>query len=69
MEEFAEVTREEDPYLTGPLLKNTGGQIYRKKHKNMLEKVTSVKNSLQTSTNLEEFLILFPTLSLLLNGV
>ena len=69
MKEFVEVTRGEDPYLTEPLLKDIGGQICRKKHKNMLENVTSVRDSLQTSTSLEEFLILFPALGLLLNGV
>ena len=68
MKESAEVTREEDPYLTRPLLKDTGGQACKKKHKNMLENVTNVKDSLQTFTSLEEFLILFPTLGLLLNG-
>ena len=60
---------EEGPYLTGPLLKDTGGQICRRKHMSMLENVTNVRNSLQTSTSLEEFLILFPALSLLLSGV
>ena len=69
MKEFAEVTRGEDPYLTGLLLKDTGGQICRKKHKTMLENVTSVRDSLQTSTSLEKFLILFPALGPLLNGV
>ena len=34
----------------------------------MLENVTNVKGSLQTSTNLEEFLTLCPALGLLLNG-
>ena len=59
----------EDPYLTGPLLKGTGGHICKKKHKNMLENVTSVKCSFQISINQEEFLILFLALGLLLNGV
>ena len=59
----------EDPYPTGLLLKDTGGQIYRKKRKSMLENVTNVRYSLQTSTSLKEFLILFPSLSLLLSGV
>ena len=68
MKEFVEVTRGEDPYLIGPLLKDTGGQICRKKHRNMLENVISVRGSLQTSTSQEEFLNLFPALGLLLNG-
>ena len=59
----------EDPYLTKPLLKDTGGQACRKKHRNMLENVISVRDSCQTFTSLEEFLILFPALGLLLNGV
>ena len=67
MKESAEVIRGEDPYLTGPLLKDTGGQACRKKHKSMLENVTNVKDSLQTLPNLEEFLILFPAFGLLLN--
>ena len=69
MKESVEATRGEDPYLTGPLLKDTGGPACRKKHKNILENVTNVKDSLQTLTNLEEFLILFPAFGLLLNGV
>ena len=66
MKEFTEVTRGEDPYLTGLLLKDTGSQICRKKCKSMLENVTNVRDSLQTSTSLEEFLILFLTPGLLL---
>ena len=68
MKEFAEVTWGEDPYLTEPLFMDTGGQICRKNHKNMLENVTNVRDSLQTSTSLEEILILFPALGLLLSG-
>ena len=69
MKEFTEVKQGEDPYLIGLLLKDTGGQIYRKKHKSMSENVTNVRDSLQKSTNLEEFLILFPALGFLLSGV
>jgi len=69
MKKSVEVIWEEDPYLTKPLLKDTGGQTCRKKHRNMLENVISVRDSCQTFTSLEEFLILFPTLGLLLNGV
>ena len=69
MKEFTEVTWGEDPYLTEPLLKDIGGQICKKNHKNMLENVTNVRDSLQTSTSLEEFLILFPALGLLLNEI
>ena len=69
MKEFAEVTRGEDPYLTAQSLKDTGGQICRKKRKSMLENVTNVRDSLQTSTSPEEFLILFLALGVLLSGV
>ena len=63
-----EATQGEDPYLTGPSLKDTGGQACKKKRKNMSENVINVKDSLQTFTSLEGFSILFPTLGLLLNG-
>ena len=69
MKEFVEVTRGEDPYLTAQSLKDTGGQICRKKCKSMLENVTNVKDSLQTFASQEEFLILFPALGFSLNGV
>ena len=68
MKAFVEVIRGKGPYHTGQLLKDIGGQICRRKRKSMLENVTSVKGSLQTSTSLEEFLTLCPALSLLLNG-
>ena len=67
MKAFVEVIREEGPYHTGPLLKDIGGQICKRKRKSMLENVTSVRDSLQTSTSLEEFLTLCPALGLLLN--
>ena len=57
----------EDPYLIRPLLRDTGGQACKKRRKNMLENVINVKDSLQTFTSLEEFLILFLALGLLLN--
>ena len=68
MKAFVEVIQGENPYHTGPLLKDIGSQICRRKRRSMLENVTSVKGSLQTSTNLEEFLTLCPALGLLLNG-
>ena len=67
MKGFEEVTQEEDLYLTGPLLKDTGGQTCKKRHKNMLGNVINVRDSRQTFTSLEEFLILFPALGLLFN--
>ena len=48
MKGFAGVTQEEDLYLTGPLLKDTGGQACKRRHKNMLGNVISVRNSRQT---------------------
>ena len=68
MKEFVEVTQEEDLYLTRPLLKDTGGRACKRKYKNMLENVISVRDSRQTFISLEEFFILFPALGLLLNG-
>ena len=68
MKVFVEVIQGEGPYHTGPLLKDIGSQICRKKRRSMLENATSVKISLQTSTSLEEFLTLCPALSFLLNG-
>ena len=68
MKGFAEVTQEEDLYLIGLLLKDTGGQACKRRHKNMLGNVISVRDSCQTFTSLEGFLILFPALGLLLNG-
>ena len=68
MKAFVEVIQGEGPYQTGPLLKDIGSQICRRKRRNMLENVTSVKGSLQTSTSLGEFLTLCLVLGLLLNG-
>ena len=67
MKGFAEVTQEEDLYLIGPLLKDTGGQACKMRHKNMLGNVINVRDSRQTFTSLEDFLILFLALGLLLN--
>ena len=69
MKGFAEVTQEEDLYLTGPLLKSIGGQTCKKRHKNMLGNVISVRDLRKAFTSLEEFSILFPPLGLLLNEV
>ena len=67
MKGFAKVTQKEDLYLIGLLLKDTGGQACKRRHKNMLGNVISVKDSRQTFTSLEELFILFPALGLLLN--
>ena len=68
MKAFVEVIQEEGPYRTGPLLKDIGGQTCRRKRRNTLENVISVKGTLQISTSLEEFLTLCPDLGPLLNG-
>ena len=68
MKAFVEVIQGEGLYHTRPLLKDIGGQICRRKCRIMLKNATSVKGSLRTSTSLEEFLNLCPTLGLLLNG-
>ena len=67
MKEFVEITLEEDLYLTESLLKGTGGQACKRRHKSMLKSVINVRDSLQTSIRLEKFLTLFPALSRLLN--
>ena len=67
MKGFVKVTQKEDLYLIGPLPKDTGGQTCKKRHKNMLGNVINVRDSRQTFTSLEEFLILFPALGLLFN--
>ena len=59
----------EDFCLIELLLKDTGDQTCKRRHKNMLGNVISVRNSRQTFTSLEEFSILFPALSHLLNRV
>ena len=68
MKEFVEVTQEEDLYLTEPLLKDTGGRVCKRKHRNMLKNVISVRDSHKTFISPEEFLILFLALGLLLSG-
>ena len=68
MKEFVEVTQEEDLSLTEPLLKDTGGQECKRKHKNMLKNVISVRDLRQKFISLEEFLILFLALGLSPNG-
>ena len=62
------VTQGEDLYLIGLLLRNTGGQACKRRHKNMLRNVISVKDSRRIFTSLEEFLILLLALGRLLNG-
>ena len=68
MKGFVGVTPEEGLYLIGLLLRDTGGQTCKRRHKNMSGNVISVKDSSQTFTSMEEFSILFPALCHLLNG-
>ena len=62
------VIPKEDLYLIGLLLRDTGGQVCKKRHKNMSGNVINVKDLRRTFTSLKEFSILFPALGHLLNG-
>ena len=67
MKGFMKATQEEDLCLTETLLKDTSGQTRKRKHKNMLKNAINVRDLCQTFISLEEFLILFLALGLLLN--
>ena len=69
MKGFAGVTQEEDPYLIGLLLRDTGGRACKMRHRIMLGNVISVKDSRRIFTNLKGFSILFLAIGHLLNGV
>ena len=69
MKGFVGFTQEEDPYLLGLLLRDTSGQACKRRHRDMLRNVISVKGLGQIFTSLEGFLILFLVLGHLLNGV
>ena len=45
MKGFVGVTQEENPYLIGLLLRDTGGQACKRRYKNMLRNVINVKGS------------------------
>ena len=68
MKGFVGVTQEEDPYLIGLLLRDTGGQACKRRHRNISGNVISFKGSCRIFTSLEGFSILFLTLDHLLNG-
>ena len=68
MKGFVGVTQEEDPYLIELLLRDTGGQACKRRHRNMSGNVISVKDSRRTFTSQEEFSILFLARGHLLNG-
>ena len=67
MREFVKAIQEVDLCLTKPSLKDTGGQVCKRKHRNMLRSVTNAKNLHQTFTNREESSTLCPALGHLLN--
>ena len=69
MKGFVGVTPEEDPYLIGLLLSDTGGQACKRRHRNMSRNVINVKDSHRIFTSFEEFSILFLALGHLLNGL
>ena len=48
MKGFVGVTQEEDLYLIGLLLRDTGGQACKRRHRNMSGNVISVKDSHRT---------------------
>ena len=67
MREFVGVTQGEDPYLVGLLLRDIGGQVCKRRHRNMLRNVISVKDLRRIFTSLKEFPILLLALGCLLN--
>ena len=69
MKRFVGVTQEEDPFLIGLLLRDTGGQACKRRHKNMSRNVINVKDSRRIFISLKEFPILFLALGHLLNVV
>ena len=69
MKGFVESIQEEDPYPTEPSLKTIGGQICKKKRKNMWRNVISAKDLHQIYISQEESLTCYPALGHLLNKV
>ena len=69
MKGFVGVTRKEDSCLIRLLPKDISGQACKKRRRNTLRNVISVKGSRRIFTSLEEFSILFLALGHLLNGV
>ena len=67
MKGFMGAIQEEDSYLIEPLLRDTGGRVCKRRHKNMLGSVISVKDSRRIFTSLKGFSILFLVLGHLLN--
>ena len=69
MKGFVGVTWEEDPCLIGLLPRDIGGQACKRRRRNTLRNVISVKGSRRVFTSLKEFSILFLALRHLLNGI
>ena len=69
MKGFMGVTQEEDPYLIRLSLRDTSGRTCKRRHRNMLRNVISVKGSRPIFISLEEFSILFLARGHLLNEV
>ena len=68
MKEFVEATQEEDFCLIEPSFRAIGGQICKRKHRNMSKIVINAKDSHQTYTNQKESLIPYLALGHLPNG-
>ena len=69
MREFVEAIQGVDLCLTELSLRDTGGRVCKKKHRNILRSVTNAKDLHQTFTNQEEYSTLCPALGHLLNRV
>ena len=67
MKGFMGVTPKEDPCLIGLLPRDIGGQACKRRRRNTLRNVISVKGLCQIFTSLKEFSILFLALGHLLN--
>ena len=67
MKGFVVVTQEEDPCFIGLLPRDIGGQACKRRRRNTLKNVISVKGLRRIFTSLEEFSILFLALGHLLN--
>ena len=61
------VTQGKDPYLVGLLLRDIDGQVRKRRHKNILRNVISVKDLHRIFTSLKEFPILLLALGCLVN--
>ena len=68
MKGFVRVIQEEDPCLIGLLPKDIGGQACKRRRRNTLKNVISVKGLRPIFTSLKEFSTLFLALGHFLNG-